>query len=93
LEPCPTQPGNQAGFLERAAAILVVSCLFRSVDMPEAGKVLGVLVILVFILADGGLENKFLTQLKAGTGSPADLKTSDSAQNSAAPLTNIAPAA
>jgi hypothetical protein len=66
---------NQPGFGEWVAAILTVSIVAKSLDLPDAGRALMVLVVLVYLLADKGLitqiEQQFATIKNPVTGSAA----------------------
>ena len=90
--------GGKVGFIEWAAAILVVGALFRAVDLPDAGKALVALIILAFLLGNTGVPMQFLAGLQAVGGkatppqTPAD-KIFNAAGAPAAPVAPTSPAA
>jgi hypothetical protein len=67
---------NEEGF----AAVL------RSLDLPQAGRFLVILLILGFVLSNGGLLNSLLDQLKS-VAPPSQLNPNPTAQTKA-PLTS-----
>jgi hypothetical protein len=58
--------GGKVGFLEWMAAILVIAVAAKSIDLPDAGKALLVLTVLVFLISDKGLLNQIASQITSG---------------------------
>jgi len=59
---------GKIGFIEWAAALLLVGGVFKAVDMPQAGKALVALVILAYLLGHTDVPNQFLAGLQALAG-------------------------
>jgi hypothetical protein len=57
------------GFLVWAAAILAIGAILRIADLPEAGKMLIVLVILAYLLGNANIPSQLASAVKsAGSG-------------------------
>lgn len=61
------------GFLVWAAAIIVVAAVMRVLNLPEAGKMLVILVVLAYLLGNGNIPQQILTAIESAgsvTGKP-----------------------
>lgn len=62
--------GTQAGFLKWVLAVLVISSITKAINLPDAGKVLLVLIFLAFILSskNGDLLTSIVNQISSLQG-------------------------
>jgi hypothetical protein len=52
------------GFLIWLGALLTIAAIARAIDLPQAGKAFIVLLILVFLLSNGGLLQQLLNDIQ-----------------------------
>jgi hypothetical protein len=61
------------GFIVWAAAIIIVAAVLRVLDLPEAGKLLIVLIVLAYLLGNANIPQQILTAIESAgsvTGQP-----------------------
>jgi hypothetical protein len=80
---------GKIGFIEWAGAILALSILFKSIDMPEVGKYILGLVVIIFILKNEQVISQGVQELKSITSPPAAPATAASvAATNPTPIAN-----
>jgi len=75
--------GQDRGFIVWAAAIIITAAIMRMLDMPEAGKMLVLLVVLAYLLGHANIPGQLSSAIEgAGGAGPPTAPPAPGAQQS-----------
>ena len=72
------------GFIVWAAAVIIIATIMRVLNLPEAGKMLVVLIVLAYLLGNANIPSQILSAVEgsgSASGSPIPTQTGPSWPN------------